>query len=108
MGYGFTFGNYSSTTNKWTQAYLQKNLTNLGSGYTTCGPWAADASHVIVFTVSGTSTVTLTVKVDGCTVGTTTDSSSTITSGNPGFIVGRGGVIADSAITKFCTYDCTI
>lgn len=43
------------------------------------------ADHTIKLVASGTSTVTLTVYVDGSSYGTTSDSSSTITSGSPGW-----------------------
>jgi hypothetical protein len=64
-------------------------------------------AYTIALKASGTSTVTLTGYVNGvaCTTNAT-DSSSTITSGIPGFWATYGSSLADTQMGKFCDYFC--
>lgn len=71
------------TGGNWTGWEIQKNGSYLCEGGSIS--YAQNASHTMSISASGTSTVTLTMVVDSATITSScTDSSSTITSGNPG------------------------
>lgn len=86
--------------------YCLRLTDKVGSNYTTAavsknGVWLCDVGalsyadtvdHTVKITASGTSTVAITGVVDGTTViGSCSDTSSTITSGNPGIILSADG-----------------
>jgi hypothetical protein len=85
-----------------TRVYWVKNG---GGGSNISGqaiPWASN--HVLKIVASGTSTVTLSLYVDGTLVGTGTDSSSPITSGSPGIFSNTGagtGVATDGNLAAW-------
>ena len=61
----------------------------------TSGAWSVTADHTVKITASGSSTVTIEGFVDGSSEGTTSDSSSPIGAGHPGFWTGELGTIAE-------------
>ena len=63
-----------------------------------CVPIDAAADHVLKIVASGSSSVTLSVYVDGDFVCSNIDSSSTITSGNPGISVEGNSVTGNNFI----------
>jgi hypothetical protein len=74
----------------WTKISIQKNgaeIAQAGTG----APWSIAVNHTVKIVTSGTSTVTVSVYMDGVLAGSTTDSSSPLPSGHPGFyVVGTG------------------
>lgn len=93
-GYSFFLDTLSG--GNFTGLEFDKGASYLGS----CGGLSipAGSDHVLKITASGTNTVTLTAYVNGTQVCQTTDSSSTITSGNPGFGVLGNGVAGNNFI----------
>jgi hypothetical protein len=79
-----------------------KNFSYLGGGG--CGSVSAFASHTLRLVASGTSTVTLSVYVDGVLQGTVTDSSSPYTVAGPGFGLQGDGTAADSVVSEWQDY----
>jgi len=77
------------TGGNWTQITLQKNGSWIWdeSDHT----WSGTSDHTLKITASGTSTVSFRVWVDNVEItGVTSDTTDTLTSGNPGFTVGSG------------------
>jgi len=87
IGYVACFGNPSG--GNWGGAYVYKNNSYLGAAG--AGTWAQGSNHTVKIVATGTSTTTLTVWVDGVSVGTVTDSSTPYTSGHPGFTINLSG-----------------
>jgi hypothetical protein len=76
-----------------------KDFKYLGGG--NCGTVSATASHTLGLTASGTSTVTLSVYLDGVLKGTVTDSSSPHTVAGSGFGLQGDRTPADSAVNEW-------
>jgi hypothetical protein len=76
-----------------------KNFKYLGGG--NCGTISATASHTLTLVASGTSTVTLSIYVDGVLKGTVTDSSSPYTVSGSGFGLQGDGTPADSIVNEW-------
>jgi hypothetical protein len=76
-----------------------KNFKYLGGG--SCGTVSATTSHTLTLTASGTSTVTLSIYVDGILKGTVTDSSNPYTVAGPGFGLQGDGTPADSMVNEW-------
>lgn len=91
FGYSAAFATASG--GNWTVMVIRKN----NSFYTSIsGSWAMASDHTVKITVSGTSTVTINVTVDGTDIGSiSSDSSSPIGSGHPGFYETGGGTAGD-------------
>jgi hypothetical protein len=79
-----------------------KNFHYLGAPG--CGAVSATVSHTLRIVASGSSTVTLSVYIDGTLQGTVTDSSSTLTTPGSGFALIGDGTPADSAVTEWQDY----
>lgn len=93
-GYSALLGGGDGT--EWDTVFLNKSGGWLATVTTTGGPWAYADDHTIKLTVSGSSTVTLSVEVDSSSVGSDkTDSSSPHTDGEPGFYINDSGTIAN-------------
>lgn len=63
-----------------------------------------NVSREVRISASGTSTVTITVYIDGVLVLTGTDSASPITSGNPGFLSEWESTAAEQAVAQWRDY----
>jgi len=102
---GYNAGMISLSAGNWTAIAIRENTTQLS---TTCTGLsiAADADHTLKIVASGTTTVTISVYVDGSGTATCekTDSSATITSGHPGFYVGGNGTIGNNAFDSWQDY----
>jgi hypothetical protein len=79
-----------------------KNFRYLGYG--NCSAIAATASHTLALVASGTTTVTLTIYLDGVSKGTVTDSSSPYTVAGSGFGLQGDGTPADSTVNEWQDY----
>jgi hypothetical protein len=86
----------------YTACYVMKNFKYLGGG--NCGTVSATASHTLTLIASGTSTVTLSIYVDGVLKGTVTDSSSPYTVAGSGFGLQGDGTPADSIVNEWQDY----
>lgn len=96
LGYAFAFSQAVHTNWVWVQIY--KNGSTLGSvGTVSISNLVGHTLKITASTSAGV--VTLTGYVDGSQVVQTTDSSSIITSGNPGFYVTNG--LSTLAYTNF-------
>jgi hypothetical protein len=79
-----------------------KNFKYLGGG--SCGTVSATVSHTLALVASGTSTVTLSIYVDGVLKGTVTDSTSPYTVAGSGFGLQGDGTVADSIVNEWQDY----
>ena len=91
-GYSASLGTISS--GNYTFFNISKNGAWLAT-LETSGAWSVTADHTVKITASGSSTVTIEGFVDGSSEGTTSDSSSPIGAGHPGFWTGELGTIAE-------------
>jgi hypothetical protein len=96
---GYCVGFSAVSSGNYTACYVMKDFKYLGGG--NCGTVSATASHTLGLTASGTSTVTLSVYLDGVLKGTVTDSSSPHTVAGSGFGLQGDGTPADSAVNEW-------
>ena len=99
---GYCVGFSAASGGNYTACYVMKNFKYLGGG--NCGTVSATASHTLTLVASGTSTVTLSVYVDGVLKGTVTDSSSPYTVAGSGFGLQGDGTPADSIVNEWQDY----
>jgi hypothetical protein len=99
---GYCVGFSAASSGNYTNCYVMKNFKYLGGG--SCGTISATASHTLGLVASGTSTVTLSVYVDGVLKGTLTDSSSPNTITGSGFGLQGDGTPADSTVNEWQDY----
>ncbi len=99
---GYCVGFSAASNGNYTACYVMKNFRYLGYG--SCGTVSATVSHTLRLVASGTSTVTLSIYLDGVLKGTVTDSSSPLTVAGPGFGLIGDGTPADSAVTEWQDY----
>jgi hypothetical protein len=96
---GYCVGFSAVSSGNYTACYVMKNFKYLGGG--NCGTISATASHTLTLVASGTSTVTLSIYVDGVLKGTVTDSSSPYTVSGSGFGLQGDGTPADSIVNEW-------
>ncbi len=99
---GYCLGLSAVSSGNYTACYVMKNFRYLGYG--NCSAMAATANHTLALVASGTSTVTLTIYVDGVSKGTVTDSSSPYTVAGSGFGLQGDGTPSDSAVNEWQDY----
>jgi hypothetical protein len=99
---GYCVGFSAVSSGNYTACYVMKNFKYLGGG--NCGTVSATASHALTLVASGTSTVTLSVYVDGVLKGTVTDNSSPYTVAGSGFGLQGDGTPADSMVNEWQDY----
>ena len=99
---GYCVGFSAVSSGNYTACYVMKNFKYLGGG--NCGTVSATASHTLTLVASGTSTVTLSIYVDGVFKGTVTDSSSPYTVAGSGFGLQGDGTPADSIVNEWQDY----
>jgi hypothetical protein len=99
---GYCVGFSAVSSGNYTACYVMKNFKYLGGG--SCGTVSATVSHTLALVASGTSTVTLSVYVDGVLKGTVTDSSSPYTVAGSGFGLQGDGTAADSIVNEWQDY----
>ncbi|MGA3161761.1 MAG: chitobiase/beta-hexosaminidase C-terminal domain-containing protein [Terracidiphilus sp.] len=99
---GYCVGFSAVTSGNFTTCYVMKNFKYLGGG--SCGTISATATHTLGLVASGTSTVSLSVYVDGVLKGTVTDSSSPNTIAGSGFGLEGDGTAADSTVNEWQDY----
>jgi hypothetical protein len=99
---GYCVGLSPVSSGNYSACYVMKNFRYLGYG--SCGTIAATATHTLALVASGTSTVTLTIYVDGVSSGTVTDSSSPYTVAGSGFGLQGDGTPADSTVNEWQDY----
>jgi hypothetical protein len=99
---GYCLGFSAVSSGNYTNCYVMKNFKYLGGGG--CGTISATATHTLGLVASGTSTVTLSVYVDGVLKGTMTDSSSPNTVAGSGFGLQGDGTPPDSTVNEWQDY----
>jgi hypothetical protein len=99
---GYCVGFSPASSGNYSACYVMKNFHYLGSG--SCATLSASVSHALTLVASGTTTVTLSIYVDGVASGTVTDSSSPYTIAGPGFGLQGDGTAANSAISEWQDY----
>jgi subtilase family serine protease len=99
---GYCVGFSAVSNGYYTNCYVMKNFRYLGGA--SCGTVSAIATHTLGLVASGTSTVSLTVYIDGVQMGTVTDSSSPYTVAGPGFGLQGDGIPADSTVNEWQDY----
>jgi hypothetical protein len=99
---GYCVGFSAVSSGNYTACYVMKNFKYLGGG--NCGTVSSTASHTLALVASGTSTVTLSIYVDGVLKGTVTDSSSPYTVAGSGFGLQGDGTPADSIVNEWQDY----
>ena len=99
---GYCVGFSAVSSGNYTACYVVKNFKYMNYG--NCGTIAATASHTLALVASGTSTVSLTIYVDGVSKGTVTDSSSPYTVAGSGFGLQGDGTTADSTVNEWQDY----
>jgi hypothetical protein len=99
---GYCAGFSSVSSGNYSACYVMKNFKYLGGG--NCGTISATVSHALTLVASGTSTVTLSIYVDGVLKGTVTDSSSPYTVSGSGFGLQGDGTPADSIVNEWQDY----
>jgi len=99
---GYCVGFSSVSSGNYANCYVMKNFKYLGGG--NCGVVTATASHTLTLAASGTSTVTLSVYVDGVLKGTVTDGSSPYAISGSGFGLQGDGTPADSTVPEWQDY----
>jgi hypothetical protein len=99
---GYCVGFSSVSGGNYANCYVMKDFKYLGGG--NCGTVPATASHTLRLVASGTSTVSLSVYVDGVLTSAVTDSSSPHTVAGSGFGLQGDGTSADSTVTEWQDY----
>jgi hypothetical protein len=99
---GYCVGFSAVSSGNYTACYVMKNFKYLGGG--SCGTVSATVSHTLALVASGTSTVTLSIYVDGVLKGTVTDSTSPYTVAGSGFGLQGDGTVADSIVNEWQDY----
>jgi hypothetical protein len=99
---GYCVGFSAVANGNYTACYVMKNFKYLGNG--SCGTISATAIHTLGLVASGTSTVTLSVYVDGVLKGIVTDSSTPNTIAGSGFGLEGDGTPADSTVNEWQDY----
>jgi hypothetical protein len=99
---GYCVGFSAVSSGNYTACYVMKNFRYQGSG--NCGTVSATAAHTLALVASGTSTVTLSIYVDGVAKGTVTDSSNPYTISGSGFGLQGDGTPADSTVNEWQDY----
>ena len=99
---GYCVGFSAVSSGNYTACYVMKNFKYLGTG--SCGTVSATATHTLGLVASGSSTVTLSIYVDGVAKGTVTDSSSPYTVAGSGFGLQGDGTPADSTVNEWQDY----
>jgi hypothetical protein len=99
---GYCVGFSAVSNGYYTACYVMKNFKYLGGG--SCGTVSATVNHTLSLVASGTSTVTLSIYVDGVARGTVTDSSSPYTVAGSGFGLQGDGTPADSTVNEWQDY----
>jgi hypothetical protein len=99
---GYCAGFSAVSSGNYTACYVMKNFRYLGTA--SCGTIAATATHTLTLVASGTSTITLSIYVDGVSKGTVTDSSSPYTISGSGFGLQGDGTPADSTVNEWQDY----
>ncbi len=103
---GYCVGFSPVSSGNYTACYVMKNFRYLGGG--NCGTISATVTHTLALVASGSSTVTLTIYVDGVSRGTVTDSSaSPYTVPGSGFGLQGDGTPADSTVNEWQDYSGT-
>ena len=107
-GIGYCASLYSNATGTGSTGQVRYIKSYNPIGTTISSSVNQGVDHTLRITASGTSTVTLTFYLDGISVGTATDSSSTFTSGNPGFYLDFQGATGlnslDTQLSKWTDY----
>jgi hypothetical protein len=99
---GYCVGFSAVSNGNYTACYVMKNFKYLGTG--SCGTVSAASAHTLALVASGTSTVTLSIYVDGVAKGTVPDSSSPFTVPGSGFGLQGDGTPADSSVNEWQDY----
>jgi hypothetical protein len=99
---GYCVGFSPVSSGNYTACYVMKNFKYLGGG--SCGTVSATTSHTLGLAASGTTTVTLSIYIDGGFKGTVTDSSSPYTIARSGFGLQGDGTPADSTVNEWQDY----
>ncbi|MGD0680878.1 MAG: chitobiase/beta-hexosaminidase C-terminal domain-containing protein [Terracidiphilus sp.] len=99
---GYCVGFSAVSSGNYSACYVMKNFKYLGTG--SCGTISATATHTLGLVASGTSTVSLSIYVDGVSKGTVTDSSSPYTIAGSGFGLQGDGTPADSTVNEWQDY----
>jgi hypothetical protein len=99
---GYCVGFNAVSSGNYSTCYVVKNFKYLDWGG--CGTVSATATHTLGLVASGTSTVTLSVYVDGVLQGSTSDSSSPYTVAGSGFGLQGEGTPADSTVNEWQDY----
>jgi hypothetical protein len=99
---GYCVGFSAASSGNYSACYVMKNFKYLDGG--SCGTVSATATHTLALVASGTSTVSLSVYVDGVLKGTVTDSSNPYTVAGSGFGLQGDGTPADSTINEWQDY----
>jgi hypothetical protein len=99
---GYCVGFSAVSSGNYAACYVMKNFRYLGGG--SCGTVSATTAHTLRLVASGTSTVTLSIYVDGVASGTVTDSSSPYTIAGSGFGLQGDGTPADSTVNEWQDY----
>jgi hypothetical protein len=99
---GYCVGFSAVSSGNYANCYVIKNMKYLGGG--SCGIVSAAATHTLGLVASGTTTVTLSVYLDGVLQRTITDASSPYTVSGSGFGLQGDGTPADSTVTEWQDY----
>jgi hypothetical protein len=99
---GYCVGFSKVSGGSYATCYVMKDFGYKGGGG--CAAVSATVSHTLRLVASGTTTVTLSVYVDGVLQGTVTDSSSPHTVAGSGFGLQGDGTPADSAVSEWQDY----
>ena len=99
---GYCLGFSAVSSGNYVNCYVMKNFKYLGGGG--CGTIPATVSHTLRIVASGSSTVSLSVYLDGTLQGTLTDSSNPITIAGSGFGLQGDGTPADSTVNEWQDY----
>jgi hypothetical protein len=99
---GYCVGFSAVSSGNYASCYVMKNFRYLGGG--NCGTVSATVAHTLALVASGTSTVTLSIYVDGVLKGTVTDNSSPYTISGSGFGLQGDGTPADSTVNEWQDY----
>lgn len=91
---GYCAGFSNANAGNWTKV----TFSGTGSFITIEGSWSQSINHTVKITASGTGTVGLTVTVDGTSLGTFTDTGSTLNTGHPGFYISGDGNDVDNYV----------
>ena len=86
----------------YNNCYVVKSGEYIGSA--SCVSLQASTNHTLALQASGTSSVTLTIYVDGSSVGSVKDSANALTSGEPGFMIIGDGTPSDTEASAWQDY----